>query len=107
MNTQTATVLLYGLYKLACIGVGLGIANMGYRLFLVQPLRPHETGEAKISFKSIVLMIKKTGPGGFFALFGTAIVVATVWQGFNITQNRDTPTPALPVVELPAEPPSG
>ncbi len=106
MSPQATTVLFYGLYKLACIGIGLAFAHMGYRLFLVKLPNLDPPGEAIFNFKSFMLGIKKTGPGGFFAFFGTAIVVMTIVQGFHIRQTETRPS-RTPAATLPAEPPSG
>lgn len=69
------------LYKIACLFVGLGFCYMGYRLFLAGQ-NTQESG-FEFSLKDVVLKFSKAAPGTFYALFGAAIIIWTVWKGYS------------------------
>ncbi len=93
-------VTAVAVYKLVSLLTGLGFAYMGYRLFLAGIERPAGVLEAKAGDNA--LKLSRTAPGTFFALFGTAVVCVTIYQGFKI----DLPAPVARVLsdlpELPA-----
>ena len=69
-------------YKVASLLVGLGFGYMGYRLFLAGIEQPAGDLEAASGSKS--LKLSRAAPGTFFALFGAAVIAATIFQGFDI-----------------------
>lgn len=75
-------------YKLASLLTGLGFGYMGYRLFRAGIEGSAASLEAKAGAHG--LKLSRAAPGTFFALFGTAVVGVTLYQGFDI----DLPAPA-------------
>jgi len=55
---------------------------MGFRLFMAGIWG--QSGELTAEFRETRVILKKAAPGTFFALFGTAIIVATLWKGLEI-----------------------
>jgi hypothetical protein len=93
-------VLMVAVYKVVSLFVGLGFGYMGYRLFMAGINRP--AGELEASSGPRALKLSRAAPGTFFALFGAAVIVATIFQGFDI----DLPAAARNVVNsLPDHPP--
>jgi hypothetical protein len=94
------SVTIVAIYKVASLLVGLGFGYMGYRLFLAGLLRP--AGDLKASSGSRSLRLTRTAPGTFFALFGAAVIGATIFQGFDV----ELPGAARTVLNsLPTHPP--
>jgi hypothetical protein len=81
MNGQNSILVATAIYKLACLGAGLLMTWMGFKLFLTR--YEWESSETKFSWKGFGLSIQKTAPGIFFAIFGTVIICFTVWKGFE------------------------
>lgn len=75
-------ILTVALYKVASLAVGAAFAYMGYRLFLAGLLRSAGDLEAADGKRS--LKLTGAAPGTFFALFGAAVVAATILQGFDV-----------------------
>lgn len=48
----------------------------GYRLFNIKSSKSEE--EAEFSYKTFLIKLKKVGPGVFFSLFGSAIVITSL-----------------------------
>jgi len=93
-------VVLVAIYKVVSLVVGLGFGYMGYRLFLAGILG--SAGNLEASSGSGALKLSRAAPGTFFALFGAAVIVATIAQGFDV----DLPATARSVVNsLPDHPP--
>ena len=93
-------VVLVAIYKVVSLIVGLGFGYMGYRLFLAGILAP--AGELEASTGSKALKLSRAAPGTFFALFGAAVIVATIAQGFDV----NLPATARSVINsLPEHPP--
>ncbi|MDJ0951968.1 MAG: hypothetical protein QNJ94_23910 [Alphaproteobacteria bacterium] len=69
-------------YKVASLLVGLGFGYMGYRLFLAGI--EHPAGDLEASSGSRSLKLSRAAPGTFFALFGAAVIAATIFQGFDV-----------------------
>ena len=87
-------------YKAASLLVGLLFGYMGYRLFLAGIERPAGNLEAKSG--SGTLKLSRAAPGTFFALFGAAVIAATILQGFDV----ELPGTAQQVLNsLPDDPP--
>ena len=87
-------------YKGACLLVGLAFGYMGYRLFLAGIVGA--AGDLKAAAGERALELRRAAPGTFFALFGAAVIAATVLQGFDV----ELPGPARHALErLPEHPP--
>lgn len=82
MDFQTAAIIGFTAFKLTSLGVGLAAVFMGYRLFQ-QGFWGHPT-ELAANVGKGKLLLKSAAPGTFFALFGTAVVVTTLYKGFNV-----------------------
>ena len=93
-------VSMVAAYKVVSLLIGFGFGYMGYRLFLAGIQRP--AGELEASSGSMKLKMSRTAPGTFFALFGAAIITATVYQGFDV----ELPGAARKIINtLPERPP--
>lgn len=67
------------LERIIAVAIGGLAIYFGYRLFLAAP-EVHGEGQAELSLaKDTRLLITRVGPGTFFALFGTAVVVASYY----------------------------
>ncbi|MGH9961458.1 MAG: hypothetical protein ACREBC_30735 [Pyrinomonadaceae bacterium] len=87
-------------YKVASLLVGLLFGYMGYRLFVAGIERP--AGHLEASSGSRVIRVSRAAPGTFFALFGAAVIAATIFQGYNV----ELPNSARQVLDrLPKNPP--
>lgn len=74
MSIAVAGILYLLLFRLAVIGAGLAGIYFGYRLFLHRP--SVTTGESVFQgkFANAEVLLRSTGPGIFFAGFGTFLV---------------------------------
>jgi hypothetical protein len=71
-------LLLRGIERLAIVLIGGMAIYLGYRLFLA--VRADAEGEAKITLPNdVTVMVSRVGPGVFFALFGSLVVVASLY----------------------------
>jgi hypothetical protein len=70
------------IYKLVCLLVGLSFGFMGFWLFKRGIWG--NSGDLETQFKDTKFVLKAGAPGTFFALFGAAIIIATLLQGFSI-----------------------
>lgn len=87
-------------YKVASLLVGLLFGYMGYRLFMAGIERP--AGRLEASAGSRMIKVSRAAPGTFFALFGAAVIAATIFQGFDV----ELPGSARQVLNLlPENPP--
>lgn len=93
-------VVMVAIYKVASLIVGLGFGYMGYRLFMAGI--QGSAGDLEASSGSQALKLSRAAPGTFFALFGAAVIVATIVQGFDV----ELPAAARSAVSsLPDNPP--
>jgi hypothetical protein len=76
------SVMIVAAYKIASLLVGLGFGYMGYRLFLAGIGSPAAELEASAGERK--LRLSQAAPGIFFALFGAAVVAATIHKGLDI-----------------------
>lgn len=76
------SVAIVAAYKIASLLVGLGFGYMGYRLFLAGVGAPAADLEAAAGDRK--LKLSQAAPGIFFALFGAAVVAATIHKGLNV-----------------------
>lgn len=87
-------------YKVASLLVGLLFGYMGYRLFMAGIER--SAGSLEASSGSRTIKVSRAAPGTFFALFGAAVIAATIFQGFSV----ELPGNARQVLNsFPEEPP--
>jgi hypothetical protein len=71
-------LLLRGIERLAIVLIGGLAIYLGYRLFLA--VKAEAEGEAKITLPhDVTVMVSRVGPGVFFALFGSLVVVASLY----------------------------
>lgn len=84
MNEYTLIIFPIVL-KISQLIVGLFFAYFGYRL-LSQGLFG-ETSDLEAKWKDFSLLMKKASPGTFFALFGSAIVIISIYthSSFEVT----------------------
>ena len=93
-------ILIVAVYKVSSLLVGLSFGYMGYRLFVAGVQRP--AGDLEASSGSRTLKLSQAAPGTFFALFGAAVIAATIFQGFDV----EIPGAARKVLNsLPERPP--
>jgi hypothetical protein len=76
------SVVIVAAYKIASLLVGFGFGYMGYRLFLAGIGAPAAELEAAAGERK--LKLSQAAPGIFFALFGAAVVAATIHKGLNV-----------------------
>lgn len=71
-------LLLRGIERLAIVLIGGMAIYLGYRLFLA--VKAEAEGEARINLPhDVTVMVSRVGPGVFFALFGSIVVVASLY----------------------------
>jgi hypothetical protein len=71
-------LLLRGIERLAIVLIGGMAIYLGYRLFLA--VKAEAAGEAKITLPhDVTVMVSRVGPGVFFALFGSMVVIASLY----------------------------
>ena len=67
-----------GIERLVIVLIGGMAIYLGYRLFLA--VKAEAEGEAKISLPhDVTVMVSRVGPGVFFALFGSMVVIASLY----------------------------
>lgn len=67
------------IYKITTLLIGFGITYLGYRLLLSGVFEGG--GDLNVAFSDNKLILKKASPGTFFVLFGTAIIIFSLWKG--------------------------
>jgi hypothetical protein len=71
-------LLMRGIERLAIVLIGGMAIYLGYRLFLA--VEAEAEGEARITLPhDVTVMVSRVGPGVFFALFGSLVVVASLY----------------------------
>ncbi len=91
MDSITALLLARGLERLVISLAGLAALWMGWRLFYQIQGQPSQ--QAEFSFKDIAIRLQRVGPGIFFALFGSAILIVSIANPLSIEGDRAS-TPA-------------
>lgn len=81
-DLEVWAMLFIAAYKAASLLVGLLFGYMGYRLFIAGIERP--AGDLEASSGSSMIKVSRAAPGTFFALFGAAVIAATIFQGFDV-----------------------
>lgn len=68
-------------YKLFTLTSGVALAWMGYRLFL----KGFFEKQGEVAFETIKfqIVVRQVSPGVFFALFGCAVILSTVFKGLG------------------------
>ncbi len=100
VDLKVWAILIVAMYKVASLLVGLGFGYMGYRLF--QAGIEWSAGDLEASAGSRTFKLSRAAPGTFFALFGAAVIAATIFQGFDV----EIPGAARKVIHnLPEHPP--
>lgn len=79
-------IVAYRAFTIAC---GLVIVYLGFVLFRLGVYE--KAGELKAAWGTKNLTLKQAAPGTFFALFGAAIITATVWRGIDFESVRTQP----------------
>ena len=82
MDVPETALLYVGIYKIISLLVGALFGYMGYKLFISGVWG--DAGDLKAKFEDSVVVLKSAAPGTFFALFGTLIVLLTVFKGWKI-----------------------
>jgi hypothetical protein len=71
-------LLMRSIERLAIVLIGGLAIYLGYRLFLA--VKAEAEGEAKITLPhDVTVMVSRVGPGVFFALFGSMVVIASLY----------------------------
>ncbi len=104
-------IMLRAAERILAILIGGLAIWCGFRLFLAIPDQPADSRVEVSLAKSQRLLISRIGPGTFFALFGTALVLASFYFSINLkTQAGDrysglgpraTETSSMTAVALP------
>jgi hypothetical protein len=81
METKSALILSFTLYKVAGLAVGVVFLYFGYRLFMAGLWG--SAGDVEAQFRDTKVLVRQAAPGTFFALFGAAIILMTLFQGFD------------------------
>ena len=75
-------ILLRLIERLIVVLLGGMTIYLGYRLFSIVP--HHRDAAGKLTFsKDISVILTRTGPGAFFALFGAVILATSLYQGID------------------------
>jgi hypothetical protein len=75
-------VAIVAVYKVVSLLVGVVFGYMGYRLFMAGVQLP--AGDLYAASGAQTLKLSRAAPGIFFALFGAGVIVATIFQGFDV-----------------------
>jgi hypothetical protein len=81
-DTSVLTTLV--VYRIVTLLVGFGSIVLGYRLFCRGLY--DQGGDLQVKAGDTGLVLQKVGPGIFFALFGTAVIIASVWNAPSFTR---------------------
>lgn len=77
MSDEFVFILARFVERVLAVAIGGLLVYFGYRLFLAIPNQSAE-GQAELSFaKDKRLLLTRIGPGTFFALFGTAVLITS------------------------------
>lgn len=71
-------------YKITCLLVGLTLCWLGYNLFIKGVFR--QAGNFTGTWKTFKIVVTRAAPGLYFVLFGTIVIGATVYKGFNLEE---------------------
>lgn len=83
MSEVLTGIVFNGIQHITTIVVGMASVYLGYRLFIEIPRR--REGETKLDLPGgVSIMLSRIGPGIFFALFGTGMIVYSVNKPIEI-----------------------
>jgi len=88
-------LLITSCYRLGTIVVGFAIVYCGYKLFRLGVYE--KAGELKLAWGDRHLLLKQAMPGTFFALFGTAVIIFSLFKGIYFDRHIFPPPQAEPV----------
>ncbi|MBX7259946.1 MAG: hypothetical protein K1Y02_26565, partial [Candidatus Hydrogenedentes bacterium] len=93
------------LYKIVIVGVGLGFAYMGYKLFLADKTKP--AGDLEARTGKYALSLRGGAPGIFFSLFGTVLICFSIFKGieYKSSSPNDSAVSGISII-LPDHPPT-
>ena len=96
MSEFLRVLLVLILYRSIAIIAGVVVTYLGYKLFVLGIYQ--KAGELKAGWSGKSLALRQAAPGTFFALFGTAVVVVSLWRGIDINEiKKNSPEkPRLP-----------
>lgn len=84
-------VILRGIERIIVVLIGGISIYLGYRLFLKLP---HLDSEGKITFPwDISILLSRVGPGVFFALFGAAVVIFSLYRTIEYSEQKPSVAP--------------
>jgi len=86
MTDFARVVSIIVVYRITIVVIGLGFAYLGYRLFALGLYE--KAGELKAAWGESRLELKQAAPGIFFALFGAALILASLVRGVDIERIR-------------------
>ena len=78
--------MLVAIFKITSLLAGVLFCYLGYKLFTAGIWG--NAGNLEVNWNDNKLLLKKAAPGTFFALFGTAIVIVSIINGFSITTSQ-------------------
>lgn len=82
-------IILRGIERIIVVLIGGISIYLGYRLFLKLP---YHDSEGKITFPwGISIFMSRVGPGVFFALFGAAVVIFSVYRTIQYSEQKFLP----------------
>jgi hypothetical protein len=84
------------LYKLACLGVGIFLSYLGYRLFVLGVFS--QAGNLQTSWKGFKLVVTKAAPGLYFILFGTIVIITTIYKGITFEEYVKSQAPQKQII---------
>ena len=86
-----------GIERIVATLGGVLLVYLGYRLFIKLPERAD--GEGRLALPgNISVYISRVGPGGFFGLFGTGIIIASFYFSMTISLSDGTDANAPPII---------
>ena len=87
MYSAEMVFLIRGAERLIIVGSAILSLYLGYRLFIAGIVNK-QSGE--FSSKSFSVKLLNVGPGVFFALFGTFVLVVMISASLNVFENRNS-----------------
>lgn len=86
-------IILREIERIIIVIIGGISIYLGYRLFLKLP---HLDSEGKITFPwDISILLSRVGPGVFFALFGAAVVIFSLYRTIEYSEQKPSPLPPV------------
>ncbi|RTE64395.1 hypothetical protein EH243_17660 [Amphritea opalescens] len=89
MGIDEIATIFRGFERLIIIGAAILALYFGYKLFIAG-IDSEQSGE--FSGKSFTIKLIKVGPGIFFALFSTSVLITMTWQNVQFSENSKSPS---------------